>query len=321
MTSGELTDTAVAVYQELGGIILRNTAVPTLVSLSAIVFILAYVFPTLGVTAHPQDIHAQLGEALFTILIGFGVGAPLFALGLSYSGAFVTGLVSDYMNGELPRPEYHAKEARKLLPKVLGLVVLQVLTAMLGLVIAVLLVMLSALLSEKPSSDTIDSTIAACAIFAGVIGFIAMPIVLARQILALPSIVIERLSPWKGLKRSKGLMKATKLYVSGYGNAWAILFLIGFLILFVYGGIRLTLDTLSVSDHVSSFLSNSSFHDLGVQALNSVPWFLTLWTLVPVWCTSATLLYYDRRTRAEGYDIEMLAKDMTPNVKQNRFEL
>ena len=116
-------------------------------------------------------------------------------------------------------------------------------------------------------------------------------------------------------------MKPTGLYVSGYGNAWAILFLFGFLILFVYGGIYITLDTLGIPGHLSSWLSNSPFHDLGVQTLNSLPWFLTLWTLVPVWCTSATLLYYDRRTRAEGYDIEMLAKDMTPNVKQNRFEL
>jgi hypothetical protein len=46
-----------------------------------------------------------------------------------------------------------------------------------------------------------------------------------------------------------------------------------------------------------------------------------LWVLIPVWCTTTTILYFERRIRLEGYDIELLARDMVRSRKESRFEL
>jgi len=323
MMPNEITDTTVGMYQELGGMLLRYTAVPTLLCLASFVFISAYVLPSFGLTAHPEDIRSQISEAITSMALAFFVAVPLFLIGVSYSSAFITGVVSDAMVGNIPDPDAHAKQSRRLMPKLLSFSLWEILTSLSGLVLCVLLLMWSALFSNEKGSILSSEAVAGFAIIAGVIGVITVPVVVTRHILAIPAIVIEGLKPRRAIRRSVELLRAP-FYdpkQSGYNAAGSILSLAFLLMLFVFGGIYLSISLFQVQPFIDSWLANSLFHDIVVQGLNVLPWFLAIWMIVPIWCTGATVLYYERRTRLEGYDIEALSHDLWKHAKQNRFEL
>jgi len=321
MLPNEITDTTVGTYQELGGLLLKYTAVPTLLCLAAFVFIAGYVLPSLGVTAHPEDVKAQVSEAVSSMAIALFVAGPLFLIGVSYSSAFITAVVSDAMVGNIPDPDAHLKQSRKLMPKLLAFTGWEILTSLSGLLVGILLLMLSAVFSNQPDSIWSSGSVAALAMIAIVIGVLAVPVVMTRHILAIPAIVIEGLKPRQAIKRSVQLLRAIYHHPSGYSAAGSILSLALFLTLFLVGGIYASISLFDVMPFVDSRLANSMFHDVVVQGLNVLPWFLTIWMIVPVWCTGATVLYYERRTRLEGYDIEALSQDLWKHAKQNRFEL
>jgi hypothetical protein len=314
MTSAEIMDSAVGAYQACGKMILRYTAVPTLLSLAAVAFVFSYVLPSFMHTSNAHDVKVQVGEAIFNIALGLFVAAPLFVLGLCYSGAFVTSVVSDFMVGSVPDPEAAAAKAKALVPRLVGLALLEAATSCAGLIVSAGLLIASAL----KNSDELTSALGLMAFFVGLCTF---PIVLCRHALNVPIAVIENAKPLASVKRSVQLLKAYGYQVSGYNTTVGMLILAVFLSLFIAGGINGILSLLNAEGYLESLLAGSSFHDLVIQSVQYLPWFLVIWTVVPVWCTTATILYYERRTRLEGYDIEALALDIRQHAKQNRFEL
>jgi hypothetical protein len=54
-------------------------------------------------------------------------------------------------------------------------------------------------------------------------------------------------------------------------------------------------------------------------ACDLIPIYLTLWVCVPVWAVTVTIIYYERRVRLEGYDIEALAADVWRPERENRL--
>lgn len=321
MESNEILDAAVGAYQNLGGIILRYTAIPTLFCLASVIFVIAYLLPELGVTSDAANVTVQVGEAVGVMAIGLFVAAPLFMLGVSYSSAFICGLVSDFMVGNPADPAYHAKRARELMPRLFGLTVWEVLTALSGLVASALLFMASALLDKQDPTSGSAPLVSLLAILAVIFGGIAFPFVLLRQALAIPAVVIENLRARAAARRSVELMNSRLYHPSGYNAALGMFALISVVGLFVFSGIWGCLQVVDLPGMLRQIFSGAAAHDFVLQALNSLPWFLTIWILVPIWCTNATILYYERRTRLEGFDIEALAEDLKAHAKQNRFDL
>ncbi len=320
--SGELTDAAVSIYQELGGPILRYTATSTLLSLASIVFVFDYVLPSLGVTNNPNSIAVQLGEAAFSIGMALAVGAPLLGIGVGFSSAFVTGLASDYMNGQMAKPLEHVKEARKLLPKIILLGIWQTLYASIWLILGLGCLAISAyFFGSSTDSSFLAGLVAFLAGLGLFLGSIAFPIVLARQILILPIVVIEKLGIRAAARRNRELMRQSKIHSSGYSHAGTISILTYLLVLFIWGGSYSVTGMINVQARIDEWLRGSAWHELASSTVKFLPLFVTLWTVIPVWCAAATLLYYERRTRVEGYDIEALAQDLSKHVKKNRFEL
>jgi hypothetical protein len=322
LAPGELTDAAITVYQELGGLILRYTATSTLLSLASLIFVFAYVIPSLLLTNHPDNLKAQLGEVVFSVVTGVAVAAPLMAIGVAYSSAVITGLVSDYMNGQVPVPKEHLATARKLLPRLALLALWQTLSACVGVIIGLGFLMLSAVVGDATYQDNLAAgLVSVLAIFGVIGGFIAFPIVVGRQILMLPIVVIEGLGVRAAAKRNNELMKGTKIHPSGYGHASTIWFLTFFLVILIWAGVGSLFGMFDIDSMIGHWLQGSMFNDLVKNAVQDVPLFITIWTVIPVWCAGATLLYFERRTRLEGYDIEALAVDLGKHVKKNRFEL
>jgi hypothetical protein len=48
-----------------------------------------------------------------------------------------------------------------------------------------------------------------------------------------------------------------------------------------------------------------------LRAFDLIPPFLIIWTLLPVWASVITIVYYERKIRLEGYDIDVLASEIS----------
>lgn len=321
MESNEILDAAVGAYQNLGGTILRYTAAPTVFCLAAVVFVFEYMLTEFGVTSNIHSVSVQVGEAVGVLAVALLVAAPLFVLGISYSSAFTCGVVSDFMVGNAADPDYRAKRALELMPRLVKLTLWTVFTALSGVVAATGLFMVSALIDAGNPSGDAAPWVSLFGVLAIIAAVVTLPIVLIRQALAVPLVVIENLKPREASKRSAQLLKSFLYHPSGYNTAFGMVVLVVLLTAFIYGGIEATLGIFNVDVMLRTALSGSALHDIVIQAVHTLPWFLTLWTVVPVWCTNATILYYERRTRIEGYDIEALAQDLKSHAKQNRFDL
>lgn len=321
MNSNELSDLAVSVYQQLGSPILRHTAVPTLFCLGAFEFVTRYVLPSLGVTAHPEDVRAQVGEALSLLALAIFVGGPLFMIGLSYSSAIITAFVSDFMTGKPLDSASANTRARGLLPRLLLLLLRQTFTAGSALILSGLLFMASALMSLDYSTVSAAAAASGMGIVALLFGAAAVPFVLSRQILAVPVMVVEGAGASESLRRSKQLLRSFANQPSGYSNAGSAFFLVAFIACFIYFGLLLCFNTIDLGGHIADWFAGSPIRDYLVESVRLMPSFFTLWLTIPVWSATATILYFERRTRLEGYDIEVLALDVFNNAKQNRFDV
>ena len=130
--------------------------------------------------------------------------------------------------------------------------------------------------------------------------------------------MIEGLKPRQAAKRSRQLLTGSP---SGYDVVFQLFVLLALLVLLLALGFGISMSLLGLPEWIETSTRNTWIHDIATQAVDLSIWFLLVWTLVPVWCTTATILYYERRIRREGYDIEMLAQDVWRADRATRFEI
>jgi hypothetical protein len=122
-------------------------------------------------------------------------------------------------------------------------------------------------------------------------------------------------------RRSSTLLKSYGFHGSGGQTVWMLYSLLVLLWLLVGVGIGQSLELVGFPDNMRGLISGLPFSPLILEALRLVPTFLVIWTLTPVWAATTTIIYYDRRIRLEGYDIEALAEDVWRADRSRRFEL
>jgi hypothetical protein len=134
---------------------------------------------------------------------------------------------------------------------------------------------------------------AALAVLAGIALIPLLIMVAVRTAVAAPAIVIERVSGWRGLKRSWNLIG---------GRFWPTLGRI--LLLALISGIVSSV-VAGIIDLPGSAIdpSHSFIYDQLASAIAAI-------FVGPVTYIGVTLLYYDARIRKEGFDIEMLASSL-----------
>lgn len=133
----------------------------------------------------------------------------------------------------------------------------------------------------------------AIAILAGIALIPALIIVVVRTVIAAPAIVIERVSGWRGLKRSWHLVG---------GRFWPTFGRI--LLLGLISGI--------ISSVVTAIfeLPGSAIDPSNTFIFSQVASGIAAVFVGPITYIGVTLLYYDARIRKEGFDIEMLASSL-----------
>lgn len=322
MSGSEIIDVAIRVYQVLGWTFLKLTIVPSLFCLASVAFFLRYVWPSYFVTKYPGSESAQLVEMASTTGLALFVAAPLFVLGVSYTSVVVTQLVSDYMVGNVPSPAAAEAKGRTLLVKLFWLNLREILLASSGFLGSLGLLALASYVSSITSeSDSAAALILVLATIGFVGALIIFLVVVTRHALAPAILTLEGSSVRDAAQRSSGLLKPYSFHPSGAGVIWNLYCLLMLLVVLVGGGIALSLSLLDVPDFLRSQAAGLPFAPFVGEALDLLPTFLVLWTLTPVWATATTIIYYDRRIRLEGYDIEALAEDVWRTDRTRRFEL
>lgn len=321
MRSGEIIDTSTQTYQSIGILLLRAIFVPSLLCFAALAFLFEQVLPRFFVTSTPDSITNQLVEALAILGVTVGVGAPLFFIGASYSIALVCQLVSDYMVGVTPSINGAKRAARACLWRAVWLSVRQSLFACLGFAAGVVGLILSAYVETVTAGNDWSALITVFSIMCLVFGALLMPVILGMYAIAMPVCLLEGASVKDSVARTRYLMKKHPNQPSGYDTVFLLYLIMLFLLFLIYGGFSAAYSLLPVGDWINGvdFLSH---YRTGIESiLSGIPLLLTIWVLIPVWATTTTILYLERRIRLEGYDIETLAKDVWRADRQSRFEL
>lgn len=322
MTSGEVIDHAIRIYQQLGWTFLRLTVIPTLLIVAAFAFINDYVLPSFLTTKDASSLSTQYSEVIFAIGLAVFVGGPLMIIGVSATTAIVTQLVSDYMLGNVPSADGAVRAARRTLGTLIRVHFWEFFLACSGILAAFGLSILSSMLDVSTSQENALAGLVALLAFGGFsFGGLIFLVIVSRHAITAPIAVLEGLGPRDASRRSVTLMKGSGQITSGYGHVWTLYVVLFFVSLFLGLGLGGFLGVFGFENRLSSFFENLPYSGLLTKAGGLVPLFLWVWTLVPIWAATIAIIYYDRRIRLEGYDIEALAADVWRTDRQTRFEL
>lgn len=321
MTTGEIVDTSLRLYQRLGMTFLRVSAVPALLCLASIAFLGAFVLPGLFANDNGSFV-THLGEVGLALSLGLLIGGPLFLSGLAYDTGVVVSLVSDWLLGNAVDINAAEETARRTMPRLLLVQMRELLLAFSGVVAATAIIALGEWVSTvTPESDFWAGIIALLGVVGLIVGIVFFLWIVARDGIVAPVTILENLGPADAGKRSRDLLKRAPFHPSGTGVMWALYALLFFFALVMLGGIYGSARLTGLDDAIDRLTSGILFGPLIQQAFDLLPWFLTIWTLLPVWATTATILYFDRRVRLEGFDIEVLGRDLAHNAPTSRLQL
>lgn len=319
LSSGALLDEAAHTYQAVGGPILRLSALPLALAYGVITFFGVFVAPGAFLTSNPDDPGAQAIEVASVVAIGLFVAAPLFLSCLGYVSGLVSRLVADLRLGNRP-DEYEAQAAARLC-----------LRAMVGANLRSLGIGLSATLASLAllvASGSIGSQDGLWQMAAAVIGSlglavgpIAAAVVASMHCLAPTIVVVEDRKPREALRRSIELLKGRGRQPGGYGAVLGVWGLVALIWIAVAVGVGAVFAAFDLSGHIHNLFGAGLPAQVLDRMLRMLPGFLALWTSVPLWCACSTLLYFDRRVRLEGLDIEVLAREVVRRSRESRFQL
>jgi hypothetical protein len=276
----------------------------------------------LSVTSNARSISTQVTEVLVTLAISVGVALPIIMVGFSLTTGIVVRLVADYVNGSLPDEKGAIRASLHSLKRMVGLTVYEALMAFSGVIVSGFLLVFSAWIdSAGTGNEGLSGFIAGIGILGYFAGFFIFLIVMGRHALTPAIVMLEEMKAFPAAKRSVRLMKATLNHPSAIGTIVSLFCILGFVALILWPALFMTM---SILDIESGLRVASPVPILGEALLKLFavsPLYVFLWVIVPIWSTCITILYFERRTRLEGYDIETLARSMVRNRKEIRFEL
>lgn len=322
MQTGEIIDTALRVYQRLGLSFLRLSVAPTLLCLASLAFVGYFVLPGLFTQGDQGDFLAHVLDVGLAIFLAVFVGGPLFLAGLSYTTCIVVSLVSDFMVGNVPDLEAAQAAARKAMPRLFLVNLKELLLSLAGPLIATVIILLGEFLTEiTPDSNVWAGVVAVVGVLAFIPGGVLFLWILAKDALVAPLVVLEDAGTRTAGKRSRQLMKNVRGHGGGGNTITSLYLLIAMIVVIVGGGIELCLGIAGADAYVRGVTSGVPLQPLILRAYELAPTFLIIWTIIPIWATAVTICYYDRRIRLEGFDIEILARDLAKRSSTGRYQL
>jgi hypothetical protein len=322
LTNPETFDLSLQVYRLVGWPLLRSTVIPTLFCVASIEFLFRYVIPGYSYTQVGTHQNEQILQAIGLTAVALLVAGPLFLIGLSMSAALASSLVSDFMIGNVPDIRAATGALRRTLGRLLVVGLRETLISCSGLIVSAGLLFLSGYLNQVMGpEEVLPGVIYVFGCVGLVAGFVVLAWVLCVDALAAPAAVIENLKAGPAARRSRKLMRAFFMHPGAHDRVIYLYMLLAF----VTGAFAIASATFQELVGYSALPIKLGLQgepaQLATEILRVIPSFVTLWTIIPVWAVTTTIIYYERRVRLEGYDIEALAADVWRTDRQNRFEL
>ncbi len=322
MTSGEVLDTSLGVARNLGLQLLRVCLNPTFFCVAALDFIFGYALPQLQYTQRPDSTIGQVGEALFAVTLAVFVGGPIFLLGASYAGSIVIRLTSEFILGK-PTDTESAEAAVRGRLGTIFLCGLRELFVCFGLALAGgSILLLSGVATSLTSKDNpLAGLLAVIGGFAFAGGCLAVLVVFANRAIMFPIVVLEEVGLREAKARMKKLVKPAKYQPTGAGTVGTLYVVSTIAFAAIAAGVSAVLVLLDVEGIVRGWANHSMLEPLLTTAVWLIPVFCAVWALLPFWAIVLTVLYYERRIRIEGFDIEQLAEEIGRDGRTNRFNV
>lgn len=319
MNASEILDLSLRVYQQMGWLFLKHTVAPALLALAAGIFVWSNIVPALTTTQHPESVLAQLGELGASVALAVFVAVPLVVAAFAGASATVTLLTSDFMVGNVPNPSAARSRSWNSIMALMGVALRVGAFSASGVVLCAAVLGGAAMLDAISEGESLwFAVIAGLALLAFVPALGGMLWGLSRYALAVPAVVLEGLPAAEACKRSLALMGGRPSGYDAMRTTWLVLALIALVIL---AGLYLSMGILGVSDLIAAARPLGLVAEILDAAASLIPWFALIWVTIPVWCTTATLLFYERRIRLEGYDIDSLAQEVWRAQPESRFQL
>lgn len=322
MDSKDLMDVTSKIVHRIGLQAIRASVVPSAWVAIALVFTIQVVVPLYSTTRDASSFQTQMQDLAIAILATLFVAIPLIVFGVTKIGLIGSKLVSEYVLG--------SDEAifRENLPprseaKAFGTAVLTGIVAMLGVILLITYLVVLVLLEPLiPASGIWDALLQYglrgidYMIFLSILWFFGIGV---RCFLTLSICENEHLYGFAALKRASKLMKSSRVsgvvdspvsYLFGLGVS------AGFMAFIVLG----TLYGFGESFWSSRSLPKSlPFRDVFELAWAIFPVYLMVVFLAPLTSLCSGILYFERRVRYSGLDIQLLAMEAERGRKKNRF--
>lgn len=323
MTSSEFTDACFVAYRTIGWNVLKATMVPAIFIVAAIVFVVQFVIPSFFVTSYAGDVRMEVTEALMTLLLGFVVGLPLLLIGVSVATSIIVFAASEFVVGNLSDIRFAIANARKRWLGILVLQVGQLLLGFSGFIFSGLLLLASGVIGSRAGSDqSLESgVVALIAVMGVVVGFFLAIFVFGRGILVIPAYLIEGGTIREASRRGYDLMKGSGQVPGGTGMISQLISVIILYVVLLSAGVGTAVSLLQSFSPDASAFRDVPYGEFIQAAFAYIPLFVSVWVLAPVWGIGATVLYYERRVRKEGYDVEILAQDIWKRTPGSRFQI
>jgi hypothetical protein len=310
-TASEVVDLGSRIYRVIARYVLLPTLGPMVLAAAALLYVRSFVFPNLflGITGGGLD--RQFMEVAVLLGTGLLFALPLFLLGLAYAAGPVVRLSSQVMLGEKIDTSVLQADSRRYwgtMVKSIGLGVIKVLWLPL---VSIVLLGISALVSTLPGrADAVAGGAVAFAYLGFGLSVLVCPFLLTSASLTAPIALLENVSAQEAVNRSKYL-NANRPRVSSTSGVAITLGFTLFVLYFVLSfGMTSLLWIVGATEWVKSLSVLGPWTDLASNLMEVVPFTFTLWILAPLWGSTMTVLYYDRRIKLEGLDIETLAEDV-----------
>jgi hypothetical protein len=309
--SGEAIDLALRIYRSIARPVLVFSLPTMTLAAAGLLFISTFVYPSLTETKFEGNVGAQFGEVSFGLLVAFVVVCPLMVVSLGYVSGLCVRLTSNIILGQELDLDLARREAPKSAMLMFRTIFASMIRALVVLVVAVLLLGVSALLSSMgPEAAIIQGMIAFIAIVGIFVGVLSLPYVLFQMCLAPAAAILENLTPKEAFVRSKFLLKKP-VAIPGAGDVIAHLWVIIILgTLLLCGGLAAAVSMFPIEGWLQGQIWLGPWVEILIGLVHILPFALAIWLLAPLWSTTVTVLYYDRRSRLEAYDISILADDV-----------
>lgn len=308
MLSASTFESTTTIFRKLAGKIYGKTLLPSALIYSVIVLNFQVLIPRLFLTSRPNDTRFQILEAGIVLLLMVMTSVPVLIIGLSSILNTVTHHVVAHFNQRSAAPQeienrcdQTGYEMFKLCSRILFRIsIWPVSTAI-----------FFGASSAFVSSNSDASMIIYLPLFVLVILSLVMPLVyFLRDLLAPTALIAEKISPKEALARSKQMSKAHRGVAAGSDMTLGMTIVIGFLGLIFSGSLAILYQMLPIYAILERLMGDSPLAEVWRNFIGGIPFFAVFAFLFPMWCVSSSVSYFERRIRAEGYDIHLMNNEL-----------